>query len=85
MKKNFALALATFAIVGVTSTSAFAGPHCPPGEDNVWGACIKRGSGIFNPIVDGRRDGQASQLTSAPHCKPPLINVWGACVQRPQW
>lgn len=81
--KKFALALAVVALSGATSTTAFAGPHCPPGEDNVWGACIKRGSGIFNPIFDGRRS--SAQMTSEPHCKPPLINVWGACVLRPQW
>ena len=84
--KQIALALATLAMTGMTSV-ALAGPHCPPGQDNVWGACIDRGSGIFN---GGHRNvapatSHTGVYKSEPTCKPPLISVWGACVNRPQW
>lgn len=86
--KQIALALATLAMTGMTSV-ALAGPHCPPGQDNVWGACIDRGSGIFNGLGHhGRRSAAAtnhSGYKSEPTCKPPQISVWGACVNRPQW
>lgn len=40
------------ALVTLTATSAFAGSHCPPGQNNVWGACINQGAGVFNHEAD---------------------------------
>ncbi len=73
------------ALVTLAASSAFAGPHCPPGYLNVWGACIKEGSGIFNGLSKTHVAPVVTHQQSRPHCPPPQLNVWGACVNPVPW
>lgn len=72
---------------------ALAAPHCPPGQNNVWGACVDatprmghQGRG-YHPGYDQRnyRREYNRNYSNGGHCPDGQLNVWGACVNRPGW